>query len=124
MRTIAQSRLMLGAIMAAAALAMPEIASTAAAKTVTGKVGPGFTITLSVSGKKVTRLKAGVPYHFLVSDRSSSHDFHLKGPGLDHVLTSVGFVGMKSFTLRLKQGSYRFFCDPHASFMHGGFKVS
>jgi plastocyanin len=115
---------MLGAVMAAAALALPATASTAVPKTVAGKVGPGFTITLSMSGKKVTRLKAGVPYRFVISDRSSSHDFHLKGPGLNRVLTSVGFVGTKSFTLRLKQGSYRFFCDPHASFMHGGFKVA
>ena len=117
------SRELLGAVIAAAALAMPAIASPAAMKTVTGKVGPGFTISLSTSGKKVTRLKAGVPYRFVISDRSSSHDFHLKGPGLDRVLTSVGFVGTKSFTLRLKPGSYRFFCDPHASFMHGGFTV-
>ena len=124
MRSIAHSRWMLGAVMAAAALVMPGIASTAAAKTVTGKVGPGFTITLSMSGKKVTKLKAGVPYRFVVSDRSSSHDFHLQGPGVNRLLTSVGFVGTKSFTLRLKQGSYRFFCDPHASFMHGAFKVS
>jgi plastocyanin len=77
-----------------------------------------------MSGKKVTRLKAGVPYRFVISDRSSSHDFHVKGPGLDRVLTSVGFVGTKSFTLKLRRGSYRFFCDPHASFMHGGFKVA
>ena len=45
MRGIAHSRWMLGAVMAAVALAMPGIASTAAAKTVTGQVGPGFTIT-------------------------------------------------------------------------------
>jgi len=124
MRGIAHSRWMLGAVMAAVALAMPGIASTAAAKTVTGQVGPGFTITLSMSGKKVTKLKAGVPYRFVVSDRSSSHDFPSararREPGLDQ----RRFVGSKSFTLRLKQGSYRFFGDPHASFMHGAFKVS
>jgi hypothetical protein len=34
-----------------------------------------------------------------------------------------GVAGPKSFTLRLKKGSYRFFCDRHASFMHGAFKV-
>ncbi len=124
MRRIAHSRLLLGAVLAAAALAVPGIASSAAAKTVTGNVGPGFTITLSMSGKKVTKLKAGVPYRFVINDRSSSHDFHVQGPGLDRVLTSVGFVGTKSFTLRLKRGSYRFLCDPHASFMHGSFRVA
>jgi plastocyanin len=124
MERIAHSRRLLLGALALAALALPGIGSTATAKTVQGTVGPGFTIRLTASGKPVTKLRAGVPYRFVISDRSSSHDFHLKGPGLNRVLTSVGFIGTKSFTLRLKQGSYRFFCDPHASFMHGGFKVS
>lgn len=109
---------------AAAALAVTGSGSGATAKTVKGTVGPGFTIHLTMNGRPVTKLKAGKPYRFVISDRSSSHDFHLKGPGVDRVLTSVGFAGTKGYTLRLKKGSYRFFCDPHASFMHGGFKVA
>jgi plastocyanin len=124
MRRIARRRYWLLAAVAAAALAVTGIGSTATAKTVKGSVGPGFTIGLSLNGKKVTKLKAGTPYRFAISDRSSSHDFHLIGPGINRVLTSVGFAGAKSFTLTLKKGSYRFQCDPHASFMHGAFKVS
>jgi plastocyanin len=124
MRRTARRRYWLLAAVAAAALTVTGIGSTATAKTVKGSVGPGFTIGLSLNGKKVTKLKAGTPYRFAISDRSSSHDFHLIGPGINRVLTSVGFAGAKSYTLTLKKGSYRFQCDPHASFMHGAFKVS
>ena len=124
MRRIARRRYWLLAAVAAAALAVTNIGSTATAKTVKGTVGPGFTIGLSLNWKKVTKLKAGTPYRFAISDRSSSHDFHLIGPGINRVLTSVGFAGAKSYTLTLKKGTYRFQCDPHASFMHGAFKVS
>jgi plastocyanin len=124
MRRIARRRYWLLAAVAAAALAVTSTGSTATAKTVKGTVGPGFTIGLSLNGKKVTKLKAGTPYRFAISDRSSSHDFHLIGPGINRVLTSVGFAGAKSYTLTLKKGSYRFQCDPHASLMHGAFKVS
>jgi plastocyanin len=124
MRRIARRRYWLLAAVAAAALAVTSTGSTATAKTMKGTVGPGFTIGLSLNGKKVTKLKAGTPYRFAISDRSSSHDFHLIGPGINRVLTSVGFAGAKSDTLTLKKGSYRFQCDPHASFMHGAFKVS
>jgi hypothetical protein len=59
----------------------------------------------------------------VISDRADIHDFHLSGPGLDRVLTSVEFTGTKTFVLRLK-GSYRFVCDPHFSIMHGRFVVA
>jgi plastocyanin len=72
----------------------------------------------------VAKLKAGVPYRFVISDRASIHDFHLSGPGLNRVLTGVGFTGTKSFVLTLKKGTYRFVCDPHAPIMHGSFAVS
>jgi plastocyanin len=108
----------------AAALVGAGGGSAASAKTVNGTVGPGFTIGLTSNGKKVTKLKAGVPYRFVISDRASIHDFHLSGPGLNRVLTGVGFTGTKSFVLKLKKGSYRFVCDPHASIMHGSFAVS
>jgi len=98
--------------------------AAAAPKTVVGTVGPGFTITLKLNGTKVTKLKAGVQYRFVISDRSSIHDFHLEGPGVDKVATSVDFTGTKSFVLKLKKGTYTFECDPHASFMHGSFKVA
>lgn len=109
---------------AVAALAATGSGSAAAAKTVNGTVGPGFTITLTLQGKNVTKLKAGTAYRFVISDRSSIHDFHVSGPGLNRVLTSVEFTGTKSFVLKLKKGSYRFVCDPHSGIMHGRFLVS
>ena len=122
MRTIARTRFLLFA--AAAALAATGSSSAASPKTVNGTVGPGFTIGLTMQGKKVTKLKAGMRYRFVISDRADIHDFHLSGPGFNRVLTSVEFTGTKSFLLRLKKGSYRFVCDPHSSIMHGGFRVS
>jgi plastocyanin len=108
----------------AAALAATGSGTAATAKTVKGTVGPGFTIGLTMKGKKVTKLKAGTAYRFVISDRSSIHDFHLSGPGFSRVLTSVGYTGTKSFVLKLKKGSYRFVCDPHSGIMHGRFLVS
>ena len=124
MRTISRTRYLLVAAVAAAALAATGSSSATTAKTVRGTVGPGFTISLSLQGKKVTKLKAGTPYRFVISDRADIHDFHLRGPGLDRVLTSVEFTGTKSFVLRLRKGTYRFFCDPHAPIMHGAFRVA
>ena len=96
--------------------------AAATPKTVNGSVGPGFTISLKLSGKKVKRLKA-TTYKFTVTDKSSIHNFRLKGPGYNRAITSVGFKGTKTVTVRLKKGTYRFQCDPHASIMKGGFKV-
>jgi plastocyanin len=62
-------------------------------------------------------------YRFLVNDRSSIHDFHLTGPGLNRMLTTVDFTGTKGLVLTLRRGIYRYFCDPHASVMHGSFRV-
>jgi hypothetical protein len=95
---------------------------SAAPKTLAGTVGPDFKISLKLSGAPVTKLKAG-QYRLAVSDRSSIHDFHLTGPGVNKVVTSVPYVGTKTVLLTLKKGVYRFVCDPHASVMHGSFRV-
>jgi hypothetical protein len=124
MKRIPRTRsLVLGAV-AAAALAGTGSGSAAPAKTVKGTVGPGFTIGLTMDAKKVTKLEAATAYRFVISDRSSIHDFHLSGPGFNRVLTGVEYIGTKSFVLRLKKGTYRFVCDPHSGVMHGRFLVS
>ena len=124
MRTITRTRwLLLGAVVAAA-LAVTGGGLATSAKTVNGTVGPGFTIGLTMHGKRVTKLKAGTPYRFVIRDRAAIHDFHLSGPGFNRVLTGVEFTGTKTFVLRLKKGSYRFVCDPHSGIMHGRFNVS
>jgi plastocyanin len=96
--------------------------SMAAPGQVLGTVGPGETIVLTSKGKNVTRLKAG-SYRFVIRDRSDEHDFRLVGPGTSKVLTGVEYMGTRSVVLKLKKGSYRFFCAPHADDMHGGFAV-
>jgi plastocyanin len=122
-KTIRTGSLLVAAV-AAAAVAATGSGSAATAKTVNGTVGPGFTIGLTMNGKRVTKLKAGTAYRFVISDQADIHDFHLSGPGLNRVLTSVEFTGTKTFVLRLKKGSYRFVCDPHSTIMHGTFRVS
>ena len=118
-------RITAGAVAALAAAALAGQASGAPnATALTGKVGPGFTIALAnSSGKKVTSLKAG-SYKITVQDKSNIHDFHLTGPGVNKVITSVGFVGTKSVTITLKKGTYAFMCDPHKTLMKGSFTVS
>ncbi len=124
MRSISQIRTWLLGAAAAAALAAAAPTSAAPAHTVTGTVGPGFTIALTKGGQKVTKLKAHTPYRFVIRDRAAIHDFHLRGPGIDRVLTSVDFEGTRTYTLTLRKGTYHFSCDPHASFMHGSFRVA
>ena len=102
-----------------AALLVP--AAFAATPTLKGVDGPGFTITLTKGGAKVKTLKAGT-YVFKISDKSGIHNFHLKGPGIDKK-TGVGFQGSVTWKLKLKKGTYKYVCDPHASFMKGSFSV-
>ena len=102
-----------------ASLAVAVLAATSPAAAVPvfqGTVGPGFTIKLAKKPTKAGKVK------FVVADRSSSHDFHLTGPGVN-VKTSVGGMGTKTFTVTLKKGTYRYVCDPHASFMRGSFTI-
>jgi len=104
-------------------LAAPMGAQAATPK-LTASVGPGFTISLkTAAGKKVTALKAGT-YRITVNDRSSQHDFRLRGPGVSKVLSSVAATGKKTVTVRLKAGRYTFVCQPHAPAMRGSFRVS
>jgi plastocyanin len=124
MSKMTRTRSLLFGAVAAAALAATGSGTAASAKTVNGTVGPGFTIGLTMQGKKVTNLKAGAAYRFVISDRSDIHDFHLSGPGLNRVLSSVEDTGTKSFVFRLKKGNYRFVCDPHSGIMHGSFRVA
>jgi plastocyanin len=58
----------------------------------------------------------------VVDDKSVEHNFHLFGGGVD-VATEVEFVGVRTFTVTLADGTYQFVCDPHASTMKGSFRV-
>jgi plastocyanin len=83
-------------------------------QTLKGEVGPGFTIDVELGGKDVTTLKAGA-YTLKVEDKSSIHNFHLIGPGVNKVITTVPFMGEKTVKVTLKKGKYTYQCDPHAA---------
>ncbi len=115
------SRISLLLAAAVAALSVLVASAAAAPTKLVGTVGPGFTITLTKGGKKVAKLKPG-KYAILIRDKSSIHNFHLKGPGLNK-LTSVQYVGNKTWAVTLKKGTYKYDCDPHAAVMKGAIKV-
>lgn len=92
--------------------------------TLTATVGPGATISLRTrSGARVARLKAG-RYRIVVRDRSTMHNFHLSGPGVNK-RTTVRFRGTTTWTVTFRRGrTYRFVCDPHAKRMKGSFRAT
>jgi plastocyanin len=94
-----------------------ESSGSGGGTTLNGSVGPGFDISL----EGTDGLTAG-SYTLVVNDQSSSHNFHLTGPGVD-VSTDVSETGEKSFDIELQAGEYTFVCDPHASQMNGSFTV-
>lgn len=100
------------AAIGATLVALPVMAAT---PKLAATVGPGFTISM----KKPT--KAG-KYTVVVSDKSSIHNFHLKGPGVN-VKTTVPATGKKTFTVTVKKGKYTFLCDPHPTSMKGSFTI-
>ena len=113
-------QLTLGAALAAIAvvLAVPGFAPAASrSNTLIGTDGPGFTITMSK-----TTVKAGT-YTIVINDKSNIHNFHLTGPGVNKI-TSVPWVGKKTWTVTLKKGTYKFVCDPHAASMKGVLRVT
>jgi plastocyanin len=73
------------------------------------------------NGKAIKTLKAGT-YTVKVEDIATIHNFQLSGPGVNKS-TSIGGTGNQTWTVKLKPGTYKFVCDPHASQMHGSFKV-
>jgi|RhiMethySRZTD1v2_1073278.scaffolds.fasta_scaffold2524783_1 plastocyanin len=99
---------------------------SSAAKKLKGTVGPGYTISLKQNGKKVKTLKAGT-YKFVISDKASIHNFVVekeKGGKFEKSLTSIGFMGTKTVTVKLTKGRWKFYCKPHESQMFGFFAVT
>ena len=105
-------------ILATIALASSTFATASTnTSTLTGTVGPGFTITMN---KKT--VSAGT-YVITIHDLASIHDFHLTGAGVAKK-TSVTGTGTTKWTVKLKKGTYQFVCDPHRTIMHGVLKVT
>jgi plastocyanin len=104
-----------------ALLALVVAAPATAATRLVGTVGPGFTITLKLAGKKVTTLRPGA-YTITVQDKSNFHNFALSGPGI-RKSTTVSFVGTKTWNVTLRRGKYAYVCAPHALSMRGSVVV-
>jgi plastocyanin len=103
-------------VLAAIVGALVAIPALAAIPTFKGTVGPGFTISLAKKPKKPGKVR------LVIADKSSTHNFHLKGPGVN-VKTRVAAVGTKTFTVTLRKGKYTFLCDPHPTTMKGSFTI-
>jgi plastocyanin len=95
-------------------------------KTLTGTVGPGYTITLTQGGPHISSLAPGT-YTFTIADKSSIHNFTLEqesGGSFEQDLTSIPDEGTKSMTVKLTKGEWKFYCSAHESQMNGSFTVS
>jgi len=110
-----------GLALVGAVAALGAAPAWAGGTTLTGTVGPEDTITLTKLGHKVASLQAG-RYTIVIADKASDHNFHLSGPGIDKS-TSISGTGRSTWHVTLRKGTYRFVCDPHASFMKGSFVV-
>ena len=86
-------------------------------RTLTGTVGPGFTISMSKSTTTAGK------YAITIHDRSVMHNFHLTGPGVDKK-TPIGKKVTKVWHVTLKAGSYHYQCDMHPLQMHGSLTVT
>jgi hypothetical protein len=75
-------------------------------------VGPGQTIgAFYADGRRATRVPPG-EYTIQVHDLSTTHNFHLTGPGVDEK-TEVDEIIHPVLRLTLRTGTYTFKCDVH-----------
>ena len=115
--------LLFSAIVVSVVLVAGASAKRSVTPTLVGTDGPGFTINLKLGTKTVKSLKAGT-YKFVIHDKSSIHGWSLDGPhGFAKDISAVPFSGTKTVTLKLKAGSYKFYCPAHEPEMFGHFTV-
>jgi hypothetical protein len=100
-----------------------DLTSAAPPAAVTATVSPLRGIQLRTAyGGRVTALEAGL-YRIAVTDASRSDDFHLIGPGVNR-RTGLARTGKAKWTLRLRQGTYRYHSDrPDSKLSRGSFVV-
>jgi hypothetical protein len=114
--------LAVGLVMAAV-LTANALARHATTPTLVGTDGPGYTINLKLNGTAVKTLKAGT-YKVVIHDKATIHGWSLDGPnGFAKDVSPVPFTGTKTVILKLKAGSYKFYCPAHEATMFGRFKV-
>jgi plastocyanin len=102
-----------------AAVAVARSASTDG--TLQATVGPGFSISLTQNGTRVTHLDPGT-YTITVDDKADIHNFHLFGPGVDQA-TAVDAIATATWVVTFKDGTYTYDCDAHPASMIGRFTV-
>jgi hypothetical protein len=87
-------------------------------------VGPDQRIGVfyAATSRRMTRIPPGT-YTIQVHDLSTTHDFHLTGPGGVDRRTEVDEIEHPIWTVTFREGTYTFKCDVHAS-MRGTFVVS
>jgi hypothetical protein len=89
----------------------------------TGKVGPGRTISLRYAdGSKLTVLAGSTSVVINVNDRSRTDNFHLTGPEVNKK-TGVAFRGRLTWKLTLTGGRYVYRSDKRKT-LRGAFSVS
>jgi hypothetical protein len=103
----------------AAAVSVARPASTDG--TLQANVGPGYSITLTQNGTKVTHLDPGT-YTIDVNDQADIHNFHLFGTGVNETTTVEG-TGKATWTVTFTDGTYTYVCDAHPGSMIGKFTV-
>jgi hypothetical protein len=89
--------------------------------TLRANVGPGYSITLTQNGTKVTHLDPGT-YTIDVDDQADIHNFHLFGTGVNESTTVEG-TGTTTWTVTFSDGTYTYVCDAHPGSMIGKFTV-
>lgn len=105
-----------------AALVLPSAVAQADNPKLVAVVGTNDAFVISLrdgDGNAVTQLAPGT-YDIAVSDRSESHNFHLKGPGVDQS-TPIGEKQEITWTVTIGDGRYTYVCDAHSSQMRGYF---
>src|SRR5919199_1122743 len=104
------------------ALVLPSAVAQADNPRLVAVVGTNEAFVISLrdaSGNLVTQLDPGT-YDIAVSDRSESHNFHLKGPGVD-MATPVSEKQEVTWTVTIGEGRYGYVCDAHVFNMRGYF---
>jgi plastocyanin len=91
--------------------------------TLTGRVGPGRTISVrQPDGSKATILNGVTSIRLTVTDRSKTDNFHLTGKGVNKT-TGVRFRGRVTWNLKVSPGVYRFRSERHKT-LRGSFSVT
>jgi len=100
----------------------PPPAPTPKKTKLVGTVGPGMKISLvNAAGARVRTVKSG-PAAITVRDRSAVHSFHLVAPGVNRK-SGVAFKGTRAWTVTLRPGALRWYCDTHPRVLRGAAKI-